>query len=61
MLDAIESCGVEIIRKLRSSQTVAVRFAETESGPRILGNMLSISILEFLVTLVGCIICGKDI
>ena len=52
MLDAMKNRG-------RWSETGAVRFPETESGPRILEIMLSISVLESLVTLVGCIMCGK--
>ena len=54
MLDAITNCG-------RWSKTVTVRLTEIESGPRILENMLSISVLELHVTLVGCIMCGKNI
>ena len=47
---------------VRWSETVAMRFPETESaGPRILKNMLPISALESLVTLVSCIICVKNI
>ena len=52
MLDAIMNCG-------RWSKTVVVRFPERESGPRLLENMSSIRVLELLVTLVGCIMCGK--
>ena len=48
MLDAIINCG-------RWSETVI------ESGPRILENMLSISVLEWLVTLVACLMCDKNI
>ena len=42
-------------------RNVAVRFTETESGPRLLDNMISISVLELLVTLFGCVMCGKKV
>ena len=58
MLDAITNCDQKLIR---SSDTVAVRFYETKSGPRVLENMLSINFLELLVTLLDCIMCGKNI
>ena len=41
-------------------KTVAARFPETKSGPRIIEKMLSINVLEMLVTLAGCIMCGKN-
>ena len=42
----------------RWSETVALGFPETASGPRIIEKMLSISVLELLVTLVDCTMCG---
>ena len=45
-LGAMKNCG-------RWSETVAVIFPETESGTKIWENMLPISVLELLVTLVG--------
>ena len=54
MLDAIVNCE-------RVSGIEAVRFPETGSELRILENMLSISVLELLVTLVCCIMCGRNI
>ena len=54
MSDPIRNCE-------RWLEPVTVRFPETESGLRILENMLSISVLELLVTLVGWIMCGKNI
>ena len=45
----------------RWSETAAVRLPETESGLRILENMSSVSVLEFQVTLFGCIMCDKNI
>ena len=42
----MKNCG-------RWSETVPVRFPETESGTKIWENMLPISVLELLVTLVG--------
>lgn len=38
-----------------------VRFPKTESRPRILERILSISVLELLLTLVCCIMCINDI
>ena len=54
MLDAITNYG-------RWSETAEVRLPETKSGPRILENMSSISVLELQVTLFGCIMCDKII
>ena len=38
-----------------------MRFPETKLRPRILENILSVSVLELLVTLVGCIKFSKNI
>ena len=54
MVDTMKNCG-------RRSETVVMRFHEIKSGPRILENMLSISVLELLFTLAGYITCGKNI
>ena len=42
-------------------RNVAVKIPETESGPRILEKLLSVSVLELLVTLARCIMFGKNI
>ena len=44
----------------RWSKTVVVGFPETESGLRILQKMLSISVLQLLVTLVGYVLSGTN-
>ena len=54
LLDATTNCG-------RWSETVAARFLETESRPRILEKMLLISVLELLVTLYGWITFSKNV
>ena len=43
----------------RWSEIVAVRLPDNESGKMTFVNMLSISVSEWLVILVGCKMCGK--
>ena len=40
---------------------MTVTFLEIESGPRILEEMLLISVLDLLVTLGGCRMCSKNV
>ena len=40
---------------------MTVTFPEIESGPRILEEMLLISVLDLLVTLGGCRMCSKNV
>ena len=51
MLEAMANCG-------RWSDILVVRFPEIESGLRILEKTLSISILEWLLSLVGYVCVG---
>ena len=45
----------------RKSEIMVVRFPEAESGLRILQEILSISVLELLIILVGCKMCSKHL
>ena len=51
MLEAMANCG-------RWSNILVVRFPEIESGLRILEKTLSMSILEWLLSLVGNVCVG---
>ena len=53
MLEAMVSCG-------RWSNMIRI-FAETESRPKILEQILSISVVELLLILAGCLMCGSNI
>ena len=54
MLEAMVSCG-------RWSNIMIRIFGETESRPKILEQILSISVVELLLTLAGCLMCGNNI
>ena len=53
LLKAMTNCS-------RWSEVLAAKFSEAEPGLKILQKTLQISILELLISLVGCIMCGKN-